>query len=147
MGGDQAGLTCIGQPFVSQFSYSMNGILGDQRNFKGIKKSQIASSPSQTFLWGEENMWPLYDADGSTKLSRYVLNDTALLTPGDCFGSFHKVSKGQLSAQMPQTARGYGTYNGGVSNVLMMDGSSASLSPAGGQTLQYAGRIRSGGTQ
>lgn len=142
MAGEQSGYTCIGQPFIAQFSYSMNGLLGDQRNLTGVKKSQVASAHSQTFLWAEENMWPLYDSNGTTKLSGYVLNDTALLTPGDCFGSFHKVSKGQLSAQMPQNPRGYGVYNAGYSNVLMMDGSSSSLSPADGQTLQFAGRIR-----
>jgi type II secretory pathway pseudopilin PulG len=65
--------SCIGGPFDPQFSYSMNGMLQN-----GVKKSQIKSSPSQTFLWAEENKWRLQDKSGN-RLSDHVLNDNALL--------------------------------------------------------------------
>jgi prepilin-type N-terminal cleavage/methylation domain-containing protein/prepilin-type processing-associated H-X9-DG protein len=128
---------CIGKPFEPQFSYSMNAGLRktDSNNrFIPAKKSQVVS-PSQTFLWAEENMWTL------TGLSTYVLNDNALLVgvngPIDCFGSFHKISKGKLSIQ--QNTRRYES-GGGVANVLMVDGSLTWLTPE--DSVRYRGKVR-----
>ena len=119
---------CIGEPFEPQFSYSMNGLFSENGN--GIPKAQIASSPSQTFLWAEENMWLL------TGLCTNVLNDNALCADGrDCFASFHKISTAQLSVQ-----RSTNQYNTGKSNVLLMDGSLVFLSPT--ESIKYAGRRR-----
>ena len=67
--GSQHFTGCIGAPFEPQFSYSMNGKFDE-----GMKKSQIISSPSQTFLWAEENMWKL-QTTANVHLSEYVLND------------------------------------------------------------------------
>lgn len=100
--------------FDVQFSYSMNRHIGGKK-LSGIK------SPSQTFMWGEENMWLL------PSLSSTVLNDNALWVEPmsssavrDNFGSFHKISKAQLSLQISTRI-----YNGGVCNVLFLDGSNS----------------------
>ena len=124
-----------------QFSYSMNGRLAGTGT-AGVNKAQIASSPSQTFLWAEENMWLLKDKAGAN-LSTEVLNDNALLPfhtgqPDgivDCFGSFHKLSQAKLGLQQST-----GVYDGGVANVLLMDGSSMYATPP--ETKRYAGRVR-----
>jgi prepilin-type N-terminal cleavage/methylation domain-containing protein/prepilin-type processing-associated H-X9-DG protein len=126
------------------FSYSMNGILKSSGG-KALKKSQIVSSPSQTFLWSEENMWLLKDKITLTTLSEYVLNDNALLVGDasnviDNFGSFHKVSTGQLAVQMPQGNSNYGEYIDGSVNVLFLDGSLTFATPL--DSLKYRGRVR-----
>jgi len=118
---------CIGGPFEPQFSYSMNAHIGE------IRKDQVRS-PSQTFLWAEENMWTLIG------LSTYVLNDNALLVgsetnPTDSIGSFHKISRNQLSIQ--QETR---EYNTGVANVLLVDGSVTWLTPE--DSIRYRGNVR-----
>ena len=128
-------------PIKVQFSYSMNGyITGRDRD--GIKKSQIKSSPSETFIWSEENMWKMKDADG-TILSNFVLNDNALLVGGagnaiDSFGSFHKVSKAKFSLQLPPTKGGYGVYNTGSVNAIMLDGTCIPVTPQ--DSIKYRGR-------
>jgi prepilin-type N-terminal cleavage/methylation domain-containing protein/prepilin-type processing-associated H-X9-DG protein len=132
--------SCIGSPFEPQFSYSMNGtlFLDSSGNERAVKRGQIAS-PSQTFLWAEENMWKLKDQMGVI-LSNYVLNDNALCADGrDCFASYHKISTAQLNVQQPVTSGGFGVYNTGEANVLMVDGSSAFLPPT--ETKNYAGKI------
>jgi prepilin-type N-terminal cleavage/methylation domain-containing protein/prepilin-type processing-associated H-X9-DG protein len=128
---------CIGGRFDPQFSYSMNSIFNrtdSAGNPDTVKKSQVAS-PSQTFLWAEENMWTLTNP----LLSRFVLNDNSLVVnqtnPTDCFGSYHKISKGKLSGQ--QSTRRYDT---GVANVLMADGSLSWLTPQ--DSYLYKGKIR-----
>ena len=126
------------------FSYSMNGTL-QSSDGDALKKSQIASSPSQTFLWSEENMWLLKDKITQVTLSEYVLNDNALLVGDasnaiDNFGSFHKVSTGQLAVQMPQGNSNYGEYTDGSVNVLFLDGSLTFATPLDG--LKYRGRVR-----
>jgi prepilin-type N-terminal cleavage/methylation domain-containing protein len=125
------GGSCIGEPFIPQFSYSMNA-----RIFDGglIKKNQL-KSPSQTFLWAEENMWTL---EG---LSNYVLNDNALLVGTgnsiiDNFASFHKISSRKLSIQQDTRRYESGT---GVSNVLLLDGSVTWLTPE--QVKDYVGKL------
>lgn len=112
--------------FDVQFSYSMNWHIGGKR-LGEIK------SPSQTFIWAEENMWTL------ANLANFVLNDNALWiepmsSPSvrDNFGSFHKLSKGQLSVQISTRK-----YNSGVCNVLFLDGSSSFESPEDGR--RYTG--------
>jgi prepilin-type N-terminal cleavage/methylation domain-containing protein/prepilin-type processing-associated H-X9-DG protein len=141
--------TCIGEPFDVQFSYSMNGSLRAQDStgtWQSVKKSQVASSPSRTFLWAEENMWRLEDKNGQ-RLSNHVLNDNALLVTNgsptdviDCFGSFHKVSKTQLSSQLPGNPSQWGVYNSGTANVLFMDGSLSFATPL--ESKHYEGKIR-----
>jgi prepilin-type N-terminal cleavage/methylation domain-containing protein len=133
------GGTCIGGPFDPQFSYSMNSIFNKNDgngNLISVKKSQVAS-PSQTFLWAEENMWTLKNP----LLSTYVLNDNSLLVnltgATDCFGSYHKISKGKLSVQ--QSSRVYES-RAGVANVLMADGSLSWLTPE--ESRLYKGKIR-----
>lgn len=113
--------------FNVQFSYSMNYHLGG-------KKIGEVKSPSQTFIWAEENMWLL------TGLANHVLNDNALWideaskgTIRDNFGSFHKISKGKLNIQIDRHI-----YDSGVSNVLLFDGSSTFLSPEQGRA--YCGK-------
>ena len=124
--------SCIGPPFIAQFSYSMNA-----RIFTGgrVKRTEV-KNPSQTFLWSEENMWKL------NGLSNYVLNDNALLVGEgnsviDNFASFHKISGSKLSMQQ-DTHR----YESGVgaSNVLLGDGSTAWLTPE--QVKDYVGELR-----
>jgi prepilin-type N-terminal cleavage/methylation domain-containing protein len=127
-------------PIVPQFTYSMNWYFGDP---DGTKKSRIKSPPSETFLWSEENMWKMKDADG-TIICDYAFNDTALLVwmgdPSDCFGSFHKISKRKFSAQVPATPGGYGIYNMGSVNALMVDGSCIAVTPQ--DSKRYRGRIK-----
>ena len=98
--------------FDAQFGYSMNARLGSGTNWE--KRTSI-KSPSQIFLWAEENMWPLDGSRGfSPSLSGYVLNDTALLVGTnaiDCFASFHRAPSGD--------------FDKGFSNVLFFDGSIA----------------------
>ena len=116
-----------------QFSYSMNLYItwGD----KGVKKTAIKSPPSRTFLWGEENTWRLKG------LSGFVLNDNALWIEKyqsyDCFGSFHKISLRQFSAQIPDGGN-YGIYKKGSSNALMMDASVTSVTPL--DSVKYNGK-------
>lgn len=132
-------------PIVPQFSYSMNGFITGTDS-KGVKRSQINSSPSETFLWSEENMWKMKDADGTTILSNYVLNDNALVVrffidatdPIDSFASFHKVSKAKFSGQLPETPDGYGVYNTGSANALLLDGSNIVVTPQ--DSHRYMGR-------
>ncbi len=135
-GGMTAG-SCIGEPFIPQFSYSMNTIF--RRSVNGVavtvKKSQV-KSPSQTFLWAEENMWTLTD------FSTYVLNDTALLVNmstgyTDNFASFHKISAAKLEIQ--QDAHEYES-DSGVSNALLVDGSLHWVTPEQGR--DYKGRVQ-----
>ncbi len=127
---------CIGGPFVPQFSYSMNTIFYKQVNsqFVPVRKTQVRS-PSQTFLWAEENMWPL------SGLSGYVLNDNALLVDGsnirDCFASYHKISLGKLGIQQSTHEYESGT---GVANVLMVDGSLTWATPE--DSSRYEGSVR-----
>lgn len=132
--GDSHFSSCIGGPFVANFSYSMNTIFSPAANNNNpVRKSQVAS-PSQTFLWAEENMWTL------TGLSTYVLNDNALLVSTsnvDCFASFHKISKGKLNVQ--RDSRQYTSGMGG-SDVLLVDGSAKFLTPE--QSFDYKGKIR-----
>lgn len=117
-----------------QFSYSMNSVfLRDSgTEYYTLRRSQIAS-PSQTFLWAEENMWLL------NGLSAWVLNDNALhvgvSSTIDCFGSFHKVSTAQLNIQQDTH-----DYESGVSNVLMLDGSLSVLPPT--EAVRYRGTTR-----
>jgi prepilin-type N-terminal cleavage/methylation domain-containing protein len=133
---------CIGEPFVPQFSYSMNAIfrkvVGTRR--LPVKKTQVRS-PSQTFLWAEENMWTLTSPSlASPSLSTCVLNDNALLvTTGgsDCFASFHKISAAKLSIQRSESRY---ESNSGVSNILLVDGAVTWASPE--QSLDYRGEIR-----
>ncbi|MCF7954548.1 MAG: prepilin-type N-terminal cleavage/methylation domain-containing protein [Phycisphaerae bacterium] len=127
-------------PIKVQFSYSMNGFITG-RDQKGIKKAQIKSSPSETFLWSEENMWKMKEADG-TILSNYVLNDNALLVGNaiDSFGSFHKVSKAKFSLQLPPTKGGFGVYNTGSVNALLLDGSNIVVTPQ--DSNKYRGRSK-----
>ena len=118
----------------------MNGfITGRGRN--GIKKAQIKSSPSETFLWSEESMWKMREANGGPVLSNYVLNDNALLVGNavDSFGSFHKISKAKFSLQLPSTPGGYGEYNAGSVNALLLDGSCIVVTPQ--DSNKYRGRI------
>lgn len=138
--GNLSASDCIGGPFKPQFSYSMNRIFlktiknNGNKTIVPVRKSAIRS-PSQTFLWAEENMWTL------TGLSDFVLNDNSLYvkedTIIDCFGSFHKISGGRLSIQ--QNTRQY--ENGsGVSNVLLVDGSARQLSPI--DSITYKGKAQ-----
>lgn len=130
-----------------RFGYSMNGTLRIKINNieMGVKRSQIRSSPSETFLWGEENMWYLKDPAG-TILSKYVLNDNALLhEPNasgfgrDIFGSFHKISVAKLTLQRPATSTDYGVYTVGSSNAILLDGSSVVVTPL---DTKYRGRVK-----
>ena len=146
-GGAHSG-SCIGAPFEVQYSYSMNHNLRNATDTDGVRKNQIAS-PTQTFLWAEENMWTLKDRS-SQAISNSVLNDTALLASYpqgdtasiiDSFGSFHKISAAKLAAQQPGAGGGYGIYaDQGVSNVLFVDGSLTTASPL--ETKRYEGRVR-----
>lgn len=117
-----------------QFSYSMNSVFlqSGGSSYYTLKRSQIGS-PSQTFIWAEENMWLLFD------YSAWVLNDNALHVGTsnliDSFGSFHKVSNAQLGIQQSTHK-----YNSGVSNVLMLDGSLVVSSPA--DSVRYRGKAR-----
>jgi len=125
----------IGPP---NFSYSMNAHLR-KANGSPLKKANI-NNASETFLWGEENIWV---TDG---YSNQVLNDNALwiniTTPGDTqgvdnFGSFHGVSRSQLSQQSPPSQGEPGTFNGsGFAHLLMVDGSLVNASPADGERYQ-----------
>jgi prepilin-type N-terminal cleavage/methylation domain-containing protein len=129
---------CVGGPFIPNFGYSMNSVFGGDEVTgleRGVRLAN-AKSPSQMFLWSEENMWTLtcdrYTTRGDGQLSSAVLNDTNLrvrikeATAGDCFGSFHKISKAKLSLQ-----RTTNKYEPGVgySNVLLVDGSMTWLTP------------------
>ena len=129
---------CIGGLFEPQFSYSMNRIFLTSGGVSARKSA--VSSPSQTFLWAEENMWTLKGTidNPSMRLSNFVLNDNSLLVSDqgtDCFASYHKVSKAQLSLQQSDRL-----YNGGVANLLMCDGSLAWASPE--DTLRYKGDVQ-----
>lgn len=128
-------------PIDVQFSYSMNGFITG-RNQEGIKKSQIKSPPSETFLWSEENMWKMREANGGPILSNYVLNDNALLVGNavDSFGSFHKVSRKQFSRQLPPTPGGYGEYTTGSVNAILLDGSNIVVVPQ--DSNKYRGRSK-----
>ena len=129
-------------PIEVQFSYSMNGFITG-RDREGIKRSQIKSPPSETFLWSEESMWKMREANGGPILSNYVLNDNSLLigtasSPIDSFGCFHKVSSKQFSAQLPTNRNGYGEYNTGSVNAVMLDGSNIIVTPQ--DSPRYRGR-------
>jgi prepilin-type N-terminal cleavage/methylation domain-containing protein len=140
---------CVGGPFVPNFGYSMNSVFGGDEGTGQDKPIRMSSakSPSQMFLWSEENMWILrcetYTARGDRMLSSAVLNDTNLRvrtkepTAGDCFASFHKISKAQLGVQ-----RDTNTYEPGVgySNVLLVDGSMTWLTPLDKDA--YKGQVR-----
>lgn len=113
-----------------QFSYSMNALLGwkgDPQNLAVTRVTKVRS-PSEVFLFGEENMWTLGPSEGySTALSSAVLNDNALLVnyytkPDDCLASFHKAPSSNL--------------NKGVSNVVFVDGSAGELTPE--QSQRYS---------
>ena len=127
--------SCIGAPFVPQFSYSMNGtlFLDSSGASRPVRKSQVAC-PSQTFIWSEENMWRLRDSAGGA-ISNYVLNDNALCADGrDSFAIYHKISTRQLEIQ-----RDTNLYNMGEANVLLVDGSIKFLPPT--ESIKYAGRL------
>jgi prepilin-type N-terminal cleavage/methylation domain-containing protein len=142
---------CVGGPFVPNFGYSMNSIFGMDETVNPEKERAVrltsAKSPSQIFLWSEENMWTLtcdaYTVRGDRRLSSAVLNDTNLrvrtneATAGDCFGSFHKISKAKLNLQ-----RSANNYEPGVgsSNVLLADGSMTWLTPLDKDA--YKGAVR-----
>lgn len=116
---------CSVPTFKVQFTYSMNYHLREKRIGK-------VRSPSETFIWAEENSWKLND------LANFVLNDNALwIRPPsvgilDNFASFHKISKAKLNIQ-----RSTETYDGGVANVLLLDGSNTFISPE--DSLRYTG--------
>jgi prepilin-type N-terminal cleavage/methylation domain-containing protein/prepilin-type processing-associated H-X9-DG protein len=137
--GGRSASDCIGGTFVANFSYSMNRVFRIN-NTTSAKKTAVRS-PSETFLWAEENMWTLRSSDSSRRLSNFVLNDNSLLVKEDgtvdgtdCFGSYHKISKGKRSIQQ----QGH-IYNGGVANVLMADGSLTWVSPE--DTWKYRGSL------
>lgn len=122
-----------------QFGYSMNGAL--QINNRGVRRSQIRSSPSETFLWGEENMWLMEDTTGK-RLSNFVLNDNALVLGSrgpDCFASFHGISIAKLSAQAPQGSNKFGVYTSGSSNAILLDGSLEVVTPP---NIKLRGEVR-----
>lgn len=128
----------IGPP---NFSYSMNAHLrkGPPNDPTPLRKANI-NNASETFLWGEENIW---ETEG---YANQVLNDNALWinirTPGttqgvDNFGSFHGVSRGQLSLQVPPSQGEPGTFKGsGFVHLLMVDGSLINASPDEGERYQ-----------
>ena len=136
-GSHRTAADCVGGRFEPQFSYSMNSIFTHVAGGRIVcaRKTDIRS-PSQTFLWAEENMWSLKGSvdNPSRRLSNFVLNDNALQVGSDCFASYHKISKGKLSIQ--QTTR---LYNGGVANVLMCDGSLIWATPE--DSYQYVGSV------
>lgn len=146
---------CIGGPFVANFSYSMNSIFlmrdqdgqsipVGQKGFKTHRKFSV-KSPSDTFLWAEENMWTLKSIKTGRRLSYYVLNDNALATQDentviDCFASYHKISTAKLGVQRRLDLAGTGSYDGtGVANVVLVDGSVAWLKPD--DTTAYRGKV------
>jgi prepilin-type N-terminal cleavage/methylation domain-containing protein len=128
---------CVGGPFIPNFAFSMNNVFSvDENNYERPVRMTKIKSPSQTFLWSEENMWlltcPEYTVRGDNRLSSAVLNDTNLRvrinepTAGDCFGSYHRISKGKLSVQRETNVYEPGE---GYSNVLLVDGSMTWLTP------------------
>jgi prepilin-type N-terminal cleavage/methylation domain-containing protein len=125
------------------FGYSMNGYLS--KSGDGVKRSQITSSASETFLWGEENMWCLEEKIGTTTtvLSDYVLNDNALVLNAskatDSFGSFHGISTAKLGLQSPPSGAQHGVYSSGSSNVIFVDGSIGIVTP---RDTRYRGNVR-----
>ena len=128
---------CIGGAFEPQFSYSMNRIFAGPEpavKVEVVKKSQVRS-PSQTFVWAEENMWTL------TGLSGYVLNDNVLAawkgSAVDCFGSFHRIGTGRLNKQIQDKRYESDT---GASNIVMADGSLVTATPE--ETGDYVGSTR-----
>jgi prepilin-type processing-associated H-X9-DG protein len=148
---------CIGGPFVPQYSYSMNAKFNPVRNSSLVNEGQCGTaptthvrraqiqSPSQTFLWAEENMWQLNASDG-TVLANAVLNDTSLMSPiaggNDGFASFHKASAAQLSAQQSTHI-----YNAGMADVLFVDGHADFIPPKDLKTgenmsVKYTGIIK-----
>ena len=135
--GGKSASDCIGGPFEPQFSFSMNGSFRKENG--SVKRNQV-SSPSQTFLWAEENMWLL------NSLCSYVLNDNALVVADrteavvDNFASFHKISNSQLASQQDSQQDSHQYGENGVSNVLMLDGSLAMLPPE--KSYLYRGKIR-----
>lgn len=129
--------SCIGEPYDQiNYSYSMNGSLRFIRS-DGTEQSMRKSSirrPSETFLWGEENMWKLKG------YSNYVLNDNALCISSssiDCLASFHRTSPSQVAKQTQFISGNAGEYDGsGVSNLLMADGSISQGGPDDGMELR-----------
>jgi hypothetical protein len=122
-----------------QFGYSMNAAL--TLNGRGVRRSQIKSSPSETFLWGEENMWIMKDIAGK-RLSNQVLNDNALMlseSGTDSFGSFHGISIAKLAAQAPQGSEEFGVYTSGSSNAILLDGSFETVTPP---EIKWRGEVR-----
>jgi prepilin-type N-terminal cleavage/methylation domain-containing protein len=128
---------CIGAPFVPQFSYAMNSQFNIDsnpahqcQNALTARRTQV-KSPSETFLWAEENMWVLTNPVTHATLTGSVLNDTSLRVPNpnpdpvtpardagsDGFGSFHKISTAQLTTQQSTKI-----YNAGMADVLFTDG-------------------------
>jgi prepilin-type N-terminal cleavage/methylation domain-containing protein/prepilin-type processing-associated H-X9-DG protein len=110
-----------------QFSYTQNAFMGyaggSATGFGVLKSSQITKSPSNVFLYAEENPWPsrpgsVYEYDQA--YSNLGMNDNCLFVvkapsweaPGadarDCFASFHRAPSGE--------------YGKGLSNVLFADG-------------------------
>ena len=124
---------CGGIPMEPQFTYSMNSYLGGDQLASigagpqyagGVKKlSDIQRTPSQVGFFGEESMWPIRQADGSS-LNGAPFNDNVLLVKGtgdftlapgqdprpfaDCLASFHKTN---------DPGRNFGK-----SNVVFVDG-------------------------
>jgi hypothetical protein len=63
-----------------------------------------------------------------------------LSNPIDTFGSFHKISRSQLSQQLPDNPTVGKPYNAGVANVLLADGSSTFMEPT--EAERFVGNIR-----
>ena len=90
-------------------------------------------------------MWTLKSSKTGYRLSSYVLNDNALAVEDDgvgidCFASYHKISTAKLGVQRQLDAGGMGTYDGtGVANVVLVDGSTAWLTPE--DTAFYRGKV------
>lgn len=85
-------------PIEPQYSYSMNGLLGE--DYGALRRSQV-TRPTKTFFFSEENMWT------TSGLTGYVLNDNSLIViwnttsplnspPSsftDAFGYFHNAPR------------------------------------------------------
>ncbi|MBN1845362.1 MAG: type II secretion system protein [Sedimentisphaerales bacterium] len=90
-------------PIVPNYSYSMNGYLGDKK-ISGIKYLD------QVFFFAEENLWI------TSPYNSYAFNDTAFCSygdgwgygQGDCFGTFHLAESSDLED--------------GVANAVFLDG-------------------------
>jgi prepilin-type N-terminal cleavage/methylation domain-containing protein/prepilin-type processing-associated H-X9-DG protein len=98
-------------PIKPQYSYSLNALLGGGWTGSVLGESAVTRAKDQVVVAGEENMWA---RPGNAN----VLNDNALCGDGatDWLGTFH----GAKSSD----------WNGGVSNVVFLDGHVGSLKSA-----------------